>query len=44
MGHFTDSGMEQLSDQAHTLEVYCQIPPQYGKLKFLLFKKKSSFI
>lgn len=31
MGHFTQAGTEQLSKEAHTLEVYCQIPPQYGK-------------
>ncbi len=40
MGHFTDAGIEQLSDQAHTLEVYCQIPPHYGKLKFQSFENK----
>ena len=44
MGHFTQAGTEQLSKEAHTLEVYCQIPPQYGKyspnqssLIFILF-------
>jgi hypothetical protein len=31
MGQFTQSGIEELSNQAHTLEVYCQIPPLYGK-------------
>ena len=31
MGHFTQSGIEELSNQGHTLEVYCQIPPDYGK-------------
>ena len=31
MGQFTQSGIEQLSQQAHTLEVYCQVPPEYGK-------------
>lgn len=30
MGDFTQAGTEQLSKEAHTLEVYCQIPPQYG--------------
>jgi hypothetical protein len=30
-GHFTESGERELKDQAHTLEVYCQIPPHYGK-------------
>jgi hypothetical protein len=34
MGHFTKDGIEELSNQAHTLEVYCQIPPHYGKLNF----------
>ena len=29
MGHFTEDGEKQLRDQAHTLEVYCQIPPHY---------------
>lgn len=31
MGHFTDLGEKELSEQAHTLEVHCQIPPHYGK-------------
>ena len=29
-GQFTQLGEKELSDQAHTLEVYCQIPPLYG--------------
>ncbi|CAF1018957.1 unnamed protein product [Adineta ricciae] len=29
MGHFTQLGEKELSEQAHTLEVYCQIPPHY---------------
>ncbi|CAF3452133.1 unnamed protein product [Rotaria sp. Silwood1] len=28
-GQFTQLGAKKLSDQAHTLEVYCQIPPHY---------------
>ncbi|CAF2474691.1 unnamed protein product [Rotaria sp. Silwood2] len=28
-GQFTQLGEKQLSEQAHTLEVYCQIPPHY---------------
>ncbi|CAF0736583.1 unnamed protein product [Rotaria sordida] len=28
-GDFTESGEKELSEQAHTLEVYCQIPPHY---------------
>ena len=31
-GHFTELGEKELSEQAHTLEVYCQISPNYGKL------------
>ena len=31
MGQFTPMGEKELSDEAHTLEVYCQIPPSYGK-------------
>ena len=33
MGHFTQEGTEKLSKEAHTLEVYCQIPPHYGKFR-----------
>ena len=43
MGHFTESGEKELSDQAHTLEVYCQIPPHYGKFK-IQSSQNSSFI
>jgi hypothetical protein len=43
MGQFTQSGIEELSNQAHTLEVYCQIPPHYGNTKSsILFSKKAS--
>lgn len=31
LGQFTESGEKELSAEAHTLEVYCQIPPNYGK-------------
>ena len=33
LGQFTESGEKELSNEAHTLEVYCQIPPNYGKEK-----------
>ncbi|CAF1107679.1 unnamed protein product [Adineta steineri] len=29
MGGFTEAGEKELGEQAHTLEVYCQIPPHY---------------
>jgi hypothetical protein len=31
VGHFTPLGEKELKDQAHTLEVFCQIPPRYGR-------------
>ena len=43
MGHFTQLGEKELSEQAHTLEVYCQIPPHYGKLKLRQIKKSIFF-
>ncbi|CAF0843406.1 unnamed protein product [Rotaria sp. Silwood1] len=29
IGGFTESGEKELGEEAHTLEVYCQIPPHY---------------
>mgnify|MGYP006892779826 CR=1 FL=1 len=40
-GQFTQAGIEELSNQAHTLEVFCQIPPHYGR-NFLMQKTKNS--